>query len=382
MMINNWDTKLSTLKRVLARGYSKLFSPNNQIAIMGSDGKTTTALLIERVLQKKFPVISSVSSSGESKDIDGLVFRLKNDKKTIVVWDLQHLSDPGEWLKFFRPVTLILTNISQPQGEFQGNLIEAIKAYKKVINALGNNLQIVANYDDSNVRSLVDEYGDRVIYFGSDSKHCHVWFSNMKIENLTTKFEINYGVERVEISSQLLGFQQIYPQMAAAAIAINLGIPLTTIKNVFEQFLPLPSRMQVLPGVNGASVIDDSWQMSPSSTIQAIDCLNFVSAKKRLVMLSAVTDLGSSTHQFNHDLAFKLQSDKVDFVFLLGEEAKDLEQEMIKLGFNADRIEYQPSYNQIIDKVLKVMSRGDVLLIKLSGEIQRDQILGKLTRNG
>lgn len=367
------------LKYFLASKIAKLFPKVNFISVLGIEGKSTTVFIASQILSKKYAIISSNSGGGNINEIVSLIYKLRSkDQKIIYQQRLRRYQDFKNFETLISPQNVILTTLTIPQDDFLGD----INYFKSQVSKLLDhpNIRLIANFDDENCRAITQER-EGVIYYGFNQQECHVWASNAKIVNFKTKFELNYGVERVEVHSPFLGFHQIYPQLAAATLAITLNIPLTTVKNVLESLPILPSHMEASLGYNGSYIIDDSCQLSVDALIQAIETLNHVAAKHRIAIISGVADLGNYQKNADQKIALKIFKQRLDYLFLIGNESQGLKEELLKLGFPNERMETEvSSYQQIITKVLKLISRGDVVLIKIANKLHPEEIVSRLTK--
>lgn len=370
---------INILKKIFNRSRLKSKSGDNLVAVMGADGKTTTVRLAEAVLAKKYKVLTTSSDQPDDRELNSTLSRIKNDHKGVVELDPRQPEDFNEYIKLFHPGTLIVTSSEYPQHGFQGDTLSFLEGVKRLMQA-NPAMQLILNWDDPSLRSLGDSLGDSVIFYGSSATHCHIWVSNLKIDNLRTRYELNYGVERVEVVSPLLGFQLVGPQLAAAALGINWGIPLTSIKMALEEVGGLEGRMEPFAGFNGSVVIDDTSKMSPQSMLAAIDTLNYISAKKRIVILSQIEGMAGLSERIQKEVCFKLYRDRTDYVYLLGEETKELKEELVKLGYSPERIEFNQTNNQIIGKLLKTVTKGDLVLLKTAKQARVSDLLSRLTK--
>ncbi len=71
----------------------------------------------------------------------------------------------------------------------------------------------------------------------------------------------------------------------------------------------------------------------------------------------------------------------MDLVFLGGGDTKYITDELNNLGFLSDRIEYNLQNPQIVSKLLKILSKGDVVLVKGSRAVRLDEVVQRITKN-
>lgn len=385
--------KISPFKRRLHIGrffMAKIFAqalPRDMfIGITGSVGKTTTALACKTVLESHFSTISTLETSKATANLDPIfnlpmtLLRIRpNVKKVILEMGIEYAGEMGLWLQLIKPGTGIITSIGLQHSEFLGN-VEAIAHEKgKLIEQLPKNGYAILNYDDPVVRRMAERTKARVVYYGTEEKNCDVWASNIRLQEYRMIFELNYGVERVEVESQLLGAHQLYPLLAAAALGVTCDIPLTTIKKYLEKVKPAPHRLQAMPGISGSTVLDDTYNAAPIAVEQALETLNRIPAKRRIAVLGAMKELGDESKKMHQMIAQKIYKDKVDIVLLGKAEAEMIAEELLSLGFKKDRLYKNLDNDEMSTQLLKLLSKGDVVLVKGARSNKLEEVVDKIT---
>lgn len=365
----------------LAKNIAKLYSRSRFIAVTGSVGKTTTKEACLSVLSQKYKTIASMGNLDPILNIPMTLLKMKPGvKKAIFEMGVEYPGEMDFYLSLVAPATGVVTRISFAHSQFLGSLEEIIQEKGKLIRQLPKDGFAILNWDDLNARKLAKDTDAKVIFFGTDSKECHVWVSNVKVEGNFTRFELNYGVERVEVTWKLLGRHFIYAAMAAASLGISLGLSLINIKKGLEMVEPAPHRLQLLEGLNGWSVLDDTYNSSPAALEEALEVLNELPARRRIVVLGEMMELGSYSESLHRQLAQKIYKDKIDLVFVGGGDAAFFADELLKLGFPPERMEVNLSNSQMVSKVIRVGGRGDLVLIKGSRAVKLDEVVGRITR--
>ena len=371
----------------LAKQYTKLIPRSKLIGITGSVGKTTTAMACKAVLSQKMEVVSTTDTIPNVSNLDPIfnlpmtILRIKSKtKKAILEMGIEHPGEMDLYLSLVKPATAIITRISYAHSEFLGGVEKIVEEKGKLVEQLPENGYVILNWDDPYSKKMSEKSSAQVIYYGLDSHNCHVWAGKAKIENFQTVFELNYGVERVEIRSQLLGFHQIYPQLAAAALGVSLDIPLTVIKKGLEN-LEVPShRMEAFPGINNSVVIDDTYNSSPSAVEEAIETLNQVPARRRILVLGEMRELGEFSEKLHREVARKIYKDKIDLVLIGGGDAQFIADELLHLGFIPERLHSGLRNQEIVSTLLKIVARGDVILVKGSRLTRLDEVVKRIVK--
>lgn len=365
----------------LAKNIAKLYSRSRFIGITGSVGKTTTKEACLSVLSQKYKTIASLGNLDPILNIPMTLLKMKPGvKKAILELGIEYPGEMDFYLSLVRPATGIITRISFAHSQFLGSLEEIIQEKGKLIRQLPKDGFAILNWDDLNIRKLAKETEAQVIFFGTSQEDCHVWAGNIKVKENLTHFEINHGVERVEVSWPLLGTHFVYAALAAAALGISCGMSLINIKKGLEQVKASPHRLQLLEGLNGWSVLDDTYNSSPVALEEALEVLNELPARRRIVVLGEMRELGSYSEGLHRQLAQKIYKDKIDLVFAGGGDAAFFADELLKLGFPPERVEVNLSNSQIVSKIIRLSGRGDLVLIKGSRAVKLDEVVGRITR--
>ncbi len=370
----------------IARHYAKLFPASMFVGITGSVGKTTTVKACQAVLAKKMVTISTTENSSNTNldpifNIPMTILRITPKvKKVILEMGVEFQGDMDINLSFVHPQTVVFTKIAYAHSEFLGDIKDIIEEKGKLAAILPKEGVAILNWDDPNSRKIADKCKGKVFYYGLDSKNCVVWASNIKIENLKTIFELNYGVERVKVEYNLLGQHQVYPALAAATLGINEGVSLIQIKHALEKVEPEDHRLQPVAGPNGSIILDDTYNSSPSAVEAAVDTLMQIPARRHIVVLGEMRELGKYSEMLHRQIAGKIFKEKVDLVFLGQGDTVYLADELNQLGFVQERLDANLQNSQLVGNLLKTLAKGDVCLIKGSRAVRLDEVVKRVAK--
>lgn len=369
------------LRFFVVKRVAKLYPRSMFIGITGSVGKTTTKEAALSVLSQKFETLASKENIDPIFNIPATLMKIKPKiKKVVLEMGIEYPGEMEFYLSLVRPATAIVTRIFYAHSEFLGG-VEQITAEKSLlVKQLPKDGFAILNWDDPYTKRLSKETEAQVIFFGLDSKHCHVWASNIRIEDGRTKFELNYGVERVEVSTKLLGKHFIYDCLAAAALGISLKISLMSIKRGLENMKAPAHRLQILEGLNGWYVLDDTYNSSPAALNEALNVLNEIPARRRIIVLGEMRELGPYSERLHHQIAQKIYKDKIDLVLLGGGDAQYIANELLSLGFPRERLEPNLSNSQMVAQILKNAGKGDVVLVKGSRAVKLDEVVKRVAK--
>lgn len=369
------------LKLYLARQYAKLYPKDLFVGVAGSVGKTTCVQACLAVLSQKYRTLTTKPNLDSLINIPTTLLRLTPKfKKVILEMGINCQEEMDFYLSLIQPKTVIVTKISYTKNEYLGGIDEIVEEESKLVKQLDFDGVAILNFDDPYCKKLAKETTGQIIYFGTDPRSCTVWAGNIKLEDFRTIFELNLGVERVRVNLPLLGSHQVYPVLAAAALGVVNHIPLTKIKLALESLEVLEHTMQMVVGPNGSIILDDTVNCSPADVDGAIDTLLQVSARRRILVLGEMRNLGEYSEVLHRQVAQKIFKEKIDLCFLGGGDAEIVASELKSLGFLDERVSNNLQSSQIVSRLLKTLGKGDVVLIKGARELRLDEVVKRIAK--
>lgn len=383
-----YKTKISPIKKPLhllrtyfARQYAKLYPAGMFIGVTGSVGKTTTVAACLAVCSKMYKTIATEPNLDPVLNIPQTLLKINPSvKKVILEMGVRYRGEMDFYLSQIKPQTVIFTKAAYAHAANLGNINEILAEKGKLIESLLSDGVAILNWDDASGKKLAEKCAGKVFFYGTDPQNCTVWAGNIKVENYGTSFELNLGVERVKVNLNLLGLHQVYAALAASLLGVVFNIPLTKIKMALETLKPQEHRMQVLAGPNSSIILDDTYNSSPDALIGAIDTLMQLPARRRIVVLGQMSELGEYSEKLHRDAAGKIYQEKIDFVFLGQGDTAYIADELKSLGFWEERVEAGLPNSQLVSKLLKTLGKGDVCLIKGSRSVRLDEVVKRVAK--
>lgn len=380
--IKSYKKPAHLMRFFLAKCFANLYPRSTFIGITGSVGKTSTKACSLAVLSEKYKTIATDDNLDSILNIPVTLLKIRPKvKKVILEMGVEYPGEMDFYLSLVKPATAVVTRVSYAHSEFLGDTEGILKEKSPLVSQLPKDGYAILNFDDPLCKKLAKETIAQVVFFGTDPKECHVWVSHIRLEDEMTKFELNYGVERVEISLKLLGRHMVYPALAATALGICNGLNLINIKNGLEKVQPVSHRLQLLEGINGFSVLDDTHNSSPAALEESLNVLNELPARKRVAVLGEMKELGSYSEKLHRAIAQKIYKDKLDFVLLGSGDVLYIKDELTKLGFPDDRVEVNLSNTQIVAKIMRYAAKGDLVLVKGSHAVKLTEVVQRITKH-
>ncbi len=221
------------------------------IAVAGSHGKSTTTSLIGEIL--------SVAGLDPTIIVGGRVVSLRANARLGAGKYLVAEADEFD-RSFLRllPTIIVVTNIEPDHLECYENDFELLKsAFLDFMGRIPFYGALFVCADDPVSVGLLPELSGRVFTYGLSSQ-AMVRAVRASFNHLGTSFSLVVeGEDMGVVQMGLIGLHNIRNALASISVALELGIPLTVIKEALANFAGVCRRFQVRGEMAGVMVIDD-----------------------------------------------------------------------------------------------------------------------------
>jgi UDP-N-acetylmuramoyl-tripeptide--D-alanyl-D-alanine ligase len=114
---------------------------------------------------------------------------------------------------------------------------------------------------------------------------------------------------------------QVYCAAAAAVTGLNQGMSADEIADGLTKPVGVNGRMQLLDGIHGSTIIDETYNASPASTKAALDTLYSMPAPQKIALLGNMNELGSYSRAAHEEIGTYCDPAQLDLVLTLGPHA-------------------------------------------------------------
>lgn len=356
------------------------------IGVTGTCGKTTTKEIIRQILKKDFNVKSTwMSMNSMSVNLRNLV---KIDEKTEVAVYEMPVAYPGYLrtaCRCFKPQIRILLNI----GVHHLADCETPEVYMKAKGEIIDGLDpvhgaLILNDDDENIKKIIDVSPFKnVIYFGK-SNRSHYRFEKVQYGNGGMNFTLVYEGNSYEAFVPGYGEHNIYNALAAIAAVTPVGIGIPDAIKRLADFEQVEEHLEFKEGVNGCTVIDDTWNSSPLSMTTALQVLAEVSqTKKSIALLGYMPQLGKGAYadeQYS-EMGKKAVDTKVDLLIVVGEKAKVIGETALNLGMDSNKVYFCETGDEVFQIIHPHLTKDTTVLLKVTHRVMKQPTFKELKRN-
>lgn len=244
-------------------------------------------------------------------DVDVIIQELGADHPG----DIEHF---GTYLK---PDVAVITAITPEHMEFFKTM-DAV-AHEEL--AAGNFSQLaIINRDD--IDGTFAQYltnGNLDTYGTSAAAEYHFEEQDFTVENgHVGRFVGPELPEGIDATVKVLGEHNIRPAIAAAAVGLKFGLTSADIAAGLGKIRPISGRMNMLRGLNGSTIIDDTYNSSPVAASSAVQTFYALQAPQRIAIMGSMNELGESSAAEHEKIGKMFNPDMVDWVITIGEDAE------------------------------------------------------------
>ena len=270
------------------------------IALTGSNGKTTTKELIHAVLSKKFNTKATVGNLNNHIGVPlTLLSFTKETEIGVVEMGANHKKEIEFLCQLATPDYGYVTNFGKAHLEGFGGVEGVIEGKSEMYAylSLANKTTFINLEDPIQVEKakLLSSYT-----FGVNKIQADVTITSAQANPFVT---ITY--QGFEIITHLIGLYNANNVNAALAIGTYFKVPLESIKEALENYIPENNRSQMVVKGN-STILLDAYNANPSSMAVAID--NFVQLDKpnKILVLGDMFELGEESLYEHQQLVHRL----------------------------------------------------------------------------
>lgn len=222
--------------------------------------------------------------------------------------------------RYLKPHIGVVTAVTPEHMEFFKTIDAVAKEELSTANfsqlALINRDDIDGHYAEFLTNPNIDTYGT------SASAEYHFEQQDFSIEQGHVGTFVGPEVQSpISATVKVLGDHNLRPAIAAAAVGMKLGLSADEIKGGLEKIRPIPGRMNLLRGLDGSTIIDDTYNSSPAAAVSAVQTLYSLEAKQRIVIMGSMNELGEASAAEHEKLGALFNPDMVEWVITIGQDA-------------------------------------------------------------
>ncbi len=372
------DNSLDALRRAAA--FWRRQHDVRVVGITGSVGKTTTKELTAAVLSRRYKTLKSEASYNNEIGLPLTLMHLTDEHERVVLeMGMYDVGEIAGLARIAQPQVGVVTVVGPVHLERVRSIERIVQAKTELVAALPPAPDGVAilNYDDEWVRGMAQATQARVFYYGL-SPEADLWAEDIESLGLDgIRFRLHCGDEEMFVRIPLLGRHSVHTALRAAAVGLIEGL---TWQEVIEG-LRGPSaqlRLVAVPGPDGATILDDTYNASPASTIAALNLLEEL-GRRKIAVLGDMLELGDYEQEGHEKVGMRVL-EVADVLITVGALGRIIGETALRWGMPEEQVHIVDENAEAIALLEGMVTGDDVILVKGSRAVKMEEIVSALVR--
>ena len=242
---------------IITRGkmLAHIVSLTKNIVVAGSHGKTTTTSLVTSIFQKT-KLDPTIINGGVINSIRNTAKLGKSD------WSILEADESDGSFVHIPPTYSIITNIDREHMDYYKSLDDLKKYFLKFIEKVPSFGKSFICIDDKVNSEIIKKIKNKNFYTYGLSPKSNFLIKNIKQSTTFSKFDLLMNVPNKKtifknLRIPLIGIHNIRNSVAAAAVALTVGISISNIKKGLLNFKGVQRRFNKVFTYNGIDFYDD-----------------------------------------------------------------------------------------------------------------------------
>lgn len=298
----------AALTQLAETARARLGNATRVIGITGSVGKTTAKDFCSAAIGATLRCWASEKSFNNEIGLPLTLLNAPDDCEVLVAeMGASRPGDIASLCQIARPYYGILTSIAIAHTESFGTIDQIAHTKAELLEALPADGVAVINRDDKRVMAQAERVLKRweaagklarqadapeVLTFGLHPN------ADVRAEGVSADEQLHaeyllrspWGSERVRLG--VAGLHNVGNSLAAAAVALHLGVPVEAVAEGLSGAEISPWRMSLGTSPSGVVVLNDSYNANPASMEAALRALAQLPARRHLAVLGTMAELG------------------------------------------------------------------------------------------
>ncbi len=368
---------LQALQKI-AHYYLQKINPK-VVAITGSNGKTTTKDMVAAILGRRFNVQKTHDNFNNFIGVPMTVLSMEPNTEALVIeMGMDHFGELDKLSRLVEPDIAVITMIGEAHIEFFGTRDKIADAKMEITHGLKEDGVLIYNGDEPLLVQRTKEIGQETTTFGT-SDNVNLRALNVVSNDKETSFRVAQW-ENENFVIPMIGSYNATNALAALSVGEFFRIPVEEMKKALRSFDLTKNRTQWLQGAKGERILSDVYNSNPSAAkLVIIAFSNSATDGKRIAVIGDMLQLGDNSKEMHENLAEVIDPDKIDSVYLCGEEvgylatklASKFDEEHLRLYKATDK-------QNLVAALQSKISAGDSVLLKGSHGVHLENVLEKL----
>ena len=351
------------------------------VAITGSAGKTTTKEAIAELLSARFRVVKNKGNLNNHIGLPLSLMQLRAGPDVAVMeLGMNHAGEISTLVAIAEPDVRVWTNVGDAHLGFFASPDAIADAKAEILERAGPENVLVSNADDPRIVARARGFAGRTLTFGTTEGATvrAVDVEDRGVAGMRARMRTPAGERTIE--TPLLGRGNLSNVLAAAAVALDAGIELDDIVPAIARLQPAERRGAVRRLRDGITLVDDSYNSSPTALRRALEVIaRDTGASRKVAVLGEMLELGDHAARLHRESGRAAAEAGLSLLYTVGgAPAKAMADAAIAAGLPASAVTHFDKSDAAAPAVAAAVRSGDLVLVKGSRGTRTDVIADRI----
>lgn len=330
-----------------------------KIAIAGSYGKTSMKELLLTVLSEAKKVAATPANKNVAISHALFVEKLDGDEDILIIEYGE--GKPGDVQRFSQtthPTHAVITGLAPAHLDMYKTLRKAGEDIFSVTKFVKPE-NVFVNGESPSVKPFIKSKFN--VY---DQNGILGWkVSDVKVDINGTRFTMSKKSEKMELHSGLVGRHQVGPLSVAAALAYDLGLSKSQIKEGIAKTISFEHRMQPYQ-LDGAWVVDDTYNGNIEGIRAGAQLLKDLKAERKIYVTPGLVDQGKETENVHKEMGKLIAAAQPDIVVLMRHSVTKFIEQGLEAGKFSGQLLIKDDPLDFYNNLQSFVAHGDLVVMQ------------------
>lgn len=385
----------------IAAAHRKSLEGTKVIAVVGSNGKTTTTKLIDAVLKTRLRGSASPKSFNNDVGVPlTLLAARPGDQYVVCEVGSNHPGETAALGRIVQPDVVVVTSVGRDHLEFFGTIAAVAKEHAAILADLRPGGLAIVPAGEAALADYLKPVPN-VITFGKDKcadlrltavSHAPAWHALSRacapqhgLESpchvMGLAFTIN---ERWKVETPLVGEHNALNALAAAAVGKRMGLDEASIAQGLASASPADMRLN-RRSIAGIDLLVDCYNSNPDSLVAALTTFAALhpDPSRRVLVLGDMLEMGAQSDAVHREAAGLIARECPARVVVLVGEAFGRVAPIVAGDMKGTEVVALPTLDEPgAARIAALVREGDAALLKGSRGVRLERVIGALERAG
>ncbi|WP_285111135.1 UDP-N-acetylmuramoyl-tripeptide--D-alanyl-D-alanine ligase [Leclercia adecarboxylata] len=301
--------------------------PTRIVALTGSSGKTSVKEMTAAILSQCGNTLYTAGNLNNDIGVPMTLLRLNREHEYAVIeLGANHQGEIAWTVSLTQPEAALVNNLAAAHLEGFGSLEGVAKAKGEIYTGLPVNGIAIMNADNNDWLNWKSVIGDRKTWrFSPNAANSDFTATNVHVTSHGTEFTLQTPTGDVDVLLPLPGRHNIANALAATALAMAVGAPLSAIKTGLANLKAVPGRLFPIPLAENKLLLDDSYNANVGSMTAAVQVLSEMPGY-RVMVVGDMAELGDESEACHLQVGEAAKASGIDRVLSVGHLSKNISQ--------------------------------------------------------